>query len=64
MSAAVISTARMLRTRFYEVGAEFPAVVVFDEAQESSMLNTPNYHAINVRFDRTVVKPTPALYLK
>jgi hypothetical protein len=48
----------------YEVAAKFPAVVVLDEAQKPSMLNTSNNHAINVRFDRTLVKQLAALYLK
>jgi hypothetical protein len=40
MSAAAISTAKMLRNRHDEIIAEFPAVVVFDEAQQASVMRS------------------------
>ena len=33
----------------YEVGAQFAAVVVFDQTQKPSMRNAPNYHRWSVR---------------
>ncbi len=45
MSAAAISTARMLRSRSHKIGAEFLAVAVFDETQQAPVPDAPNDRA-------------------
>jgi hypothetical protein len=40
----------------HEVGAQFAAVVVFDQTQKPAMLDAPDYHRWSVRSNRTLVK--------
>jgi hypothetical protein len=44
----------------HKIGAKLPAVVIFDKAQKTFVLNTPNYHPKGVRYCRTIVNPNPA----
>ena len=44
----------------HKVGAELPAVVFFDEAHKTFVLNTANYHPKCVRYCRTIVNRNPA----
>jgi hypothetical protein len=43
----------------HKVGAELPAVVIFDEAHKTFVLNTANYHPKCVRYCRTIVNGNP-----